>query len=44
MLSIWMEMLTEYYRFRGWTPEGLPTPKKLAALCLAEMAKEQSHA
>ncbi len=38
------EMLAEYYRFRGWTPEGHPTPKKLAALGLEEMAKEQTHA
>jgi aldehyde:ferredoxin oxidoreductase len=28
------EMLAEYYRFRGWTPEGIPTPKKTAALGL----------
>ena len=28
------EMLPEYYRLRGWTPEGKPTPEKLAALGL----------
>ncbi len=28
------EMLSEYYRFRGWTPEGVPTPDKLARLGL----------
>jgi aldehyde:ferredoxin oxidoreductase len=38
------EMLTEYYRFRGWNQEGIPTPKKLAALGLEEMVKEKSHA
>jgi aldehyde:ferredoxin oxidoreductase len=38
------EMLAEYYRFRSWTPEGVPTPKKLAALGLDELAKEQTHA
>jgi len=30
------EMLAEYYRFRGWTPEGVPTPEKLERLGLAE--------
>jgi len=38
------EMLAEYYRFRGWTQDGIPTPKKLAALGLTELAKEFSHA
>jgi aldehyde:ferredoxin oxidoreductase len=38
------EMLTEYYRFRGWTLEGVPSPKKLASLGLQELAKEFSHA
>ena len=38
------EMLAEYYRFRGWTQEGTPTLKKLAALGLGELAKEFSHA
>jgi aldehyde:ferredoxin oxidoreductase len=28
------EMLAEYYRFRGWTVEGIPTSKKLADLSL----------
>jgi aldehyde:ferredoxin oxidoreductase len=27
-------MLDEYYRFRGWTPDGVPTPAKLKALGL----------
>jgi aldehyde:ferredoxin oxidoreductase len=26
------EMLPEYYRVRGWTPDGRPTPAKLAEL------------
>jgi aldehyde:ferredoxin oxidoreductase len=38
------EMLAEYYRFRGWTSDGLPAPKKLAALGLTELAKEANHA
>ena len=38
------EMLAEYYRFRGWTQEGLPTPKKLASLQLDDLVKEQAHA
>jgi aldehyde:ferredoxin oxidoreductase len=38
------EMLAEYYRFRGWTSEGIPTPKKLAALGLSELVKELNHA
>ncbi|MDD1762937.1 MAG: aldehyde ferredoxin oxidoreductase C-terminal domain-containing protein, partial [Methanothrix sp.] len=29
------EMLTDYYRQRGWDAEGRPTPEKLAALGLA---------
>ncbi len=28
------EMLPEYYRLRGWTPEGVPTPEKLKELAL----------
>ena len=32
------EMLTEYYRFRGWDENGIPAPKKLAALGLTELA------
>ena len=27
-------MLPEYYKLRGWTPEGIPTPEKLAELGL----------
>ncbi|HEC34130.1 MAG TPA: aldehyde ferredoxin oxidoreductase, partial [Chloroflexi bacterium] len=30
------EMLDEYYRFRGWTSEGVPTPRKLESLGLGE--------
>jgi aldehyde:ferredoxin oxidoreductase len=29
------EMLPEYYRLRGWTPDGVPTPEKLNDLALA---------
>ncbi|HHY93340.1 MAG TPA: aldehyde ferredoxin oxidoreductase, partial [Firmicutes bacterium] len=29
------EMLPNYYAVRGWTPEGVPTPEKLASLELA---------
>jgi aldehyde:ferredoxin oxidoreductase len=32
------EMLDEYYRFRGWTPQGVPTPAKLKALGLEALA------
>jgi aldehyde:ferredoxin oxidoreductase len=28
------EMLPEYYRLRGWTPDGVPTPEKLKDLGL----------
>ena len=38
------EMLAEYYRFRGWTAEGVPIEKKLAALGLSELEKELNHA
>jgi aldehyde:ferredoxin oxidoreductase len=38
------EMLAEYYRFRGWTLDGIPTSKKLASLGLNELAKEAKHA
>ncbi len=31
------EMLADYYRFRGWTADGIPTPGKLAALGLDEL-------
>ena len=41
-------MLSEYYRFRGWTQDGVPTPRKLDALGLADLdrrpAKETIHA
>jgi aldehyde:ferredoxin oxidoreductase len=37
-------MLKEYYRFRGWDAQGVPTPRKLAALDLADIALEVSHA
>jgi aldehyde:ferredoxin oxidoreductase len=30
-------MLTEYYRTRGWDENGVPTPKKLAELGLADL-------
>jgi aldehyde:ferredoxin oxidoreductase len=32
-------MLKEYYRTRGWDENGVPTPKKLADLGLAELAE-----
>jgi aldehyde:ferredoxin oxidoreductase len=31
------EMLAEYYRFRGWDTEGVPTQRKLSALGLEEL-------
>ena len=31
------EMLDAYYRFRGWTPNGIPTAEKLAKLSLAQI-------
>jgi aldehyde:ferredoxin oxidoreductase len=31
------EMLDAYYLFRGWTPNGVPTPEKLAELGLAQI-------
>jgi hypothetical protein len=31
-------MLSEYYRFRGWTERGVPTTRKLEALGLDELA------
>jgi aldehyde:ferredoxin oxidoreductase len=31
-------MLDEYYALRGWTSEGIPTPEKLEALGLADVA------
>ena len=38
------EMLVEYYRFRGWTPQGVPTNKKLKVLGLDRFVQEVSHA
>jgi len=38
------EMLAEYYRFRGWTPEGEPTDKKLSALGLTKLGAKYSEA
>ncbi|MFC1917058.1 aldehyde ferredoxin oxidoreductase family protein [Chloroflexota bacterium] len=32
------EMLDEYYQFRGWDKEGIPTPAKLAELGLDDIA------
>jgi len=34
-------MLKEYYRSRGWDENGVPTPKKLAELGLAELVELQ---
>lgn len=33
-------MLAEYYRFRGWTPEGVPTRRKLEQLGLGNLGDE----
>lgn len=40
------EMLAEYYRFRGWTADGVPTPAKVAALGLERLpyVEELAHA
>ncbi len=42
------EMLEEYYRFRGWTQQGVPTAAKLQALGLdglaAQYPQEATHA
>jgi aldehyde:ferredoxin oxidoreductase len=42
------EMLAEYYRFRGWTQDGVPTHRKLKALGLDELTsvytQEGTHA
>ena len=42
------EMLDEYYRFRGWTQDGIPTKRKLSALGLDNLGsgllEENSHA
>ena len=37
-------MLKEYYRFRGWDANGVPTPRKLKALGLAEIEQEVIYA
>ncbi len=34
------EMLDEYYRFRSWDVQGIPTPNKLKALGLGELAEQ----
>jgi len=36
-------MLPEYYAFRGYDQAGLPTRKRLADVCLADIADELSH-
>lgn len=36
------EMLPEYYRTRGWTPEGVPTSRKLQELGLEGASEEKS--
>jgi aldehyde:ferredoxin oxidoreductase len=33
-------MLAEYYRFRGWSEQGVPSKRKLNALGLAELASQ----
>jgi len=42
------EMLEEYYRFRGWTQDGIPTQRKLSTLGLDKLGsgqlEETSHA
>lgn len=38
------EMLEEYYRFRGWSTDGIPTTKKLTALGLDELETEEPNA
>jgi len=37
-------MLAEYYRFRGWSTDGIPSAKKLSALGLAELEMERENA
>lgn len=37
-------MLKEYYRFRGWDACGVPTPQKLKALGLVDIAQEATNA
>jgi aldehyde:ferredoxin oxidoreductase len=38
------EMLAEYYRFRGWTSDGIPKEKKISALGLNNVISEVKHA
>ena len=42
------EMLEEYYRFRGWTQDGIPTERKLRTLGLDKLGsgllEENSYA
>jgi aldehyde:ferredoxin oxidoreductase len=38
------EMLEEYYRFRGWSKDGIPSDKKIAALALDTLEMEQENA
>jgi len=37
-------MLKEYYRFRGWDANGVPTPQKLKTLGLVDIAQEATNA
>ena len=37
-------MLEEYYRFRGWSKDGIPSEKKLRALALDTLEMEQENA
>jgi len=34
------QMLADYYQARGWTAEGVPTPRKLAELGLEEAIRD----
>ncbi len=42
------QMLSEYHRFRGWTQDGVPTPRKLETLGLTKLVErfplEAAHA
>ncbi len=38
------EMLEEYYRFRSWSADGIPSEKKQIALGLDQLATEQENA
>jgi aldehyde:ferredoxin oxidoreductase len=37
------KFLDRYYEIRGWTPEGVPTPKKLDELGLSYVVKDMPH-